>query len=261
MPSTSAKDGTSLHYRVVGDGPRTVVLVHGWMVSGAVWDSLVERLDLSGLRLVIPDMRGSGKSGRPETGYGLETLASDVLAVADASGAQRFTLVGHSMGGQLVQWVAAEVPERVEGLVLINSVPAAGLPLPPEAAGLFRTSAGSREKKQTILGLACKQLPPEALEALVKDSMDISQPAIEHVFDAWTAGGFADKLAAITAPALVLATDDAFLPAPFLRESVVAKIRRARLVYLPGPGHYPQVERPAETAALVSAFLAGTQPA
>jgi len=261
MPTTAARDGTSLHYRVIGDGPRTVVLVHGWMVSGAVWDALVERLDLSGLRLVIPDMRGAGKSGRPETGYGLETLAGDVLAVADASGAERFTLVGHSMGGQLVKWVAAEVPERVEALVLINSVPASGLTLPPEAVGLFRTSGASREQKQTILGLACKQLTPEAQEALLKDSLDVSSAAIEQVFDAWTAGGFAHKLAAIAAPTLVVATDDNFLPAPFLRQAVVAPIRRARLAYLPGPGHYPQVERPEETAALVSAFLAGSSPA
>ncbi|AEI63499.1 alpha/beta fold family hydrolase [Corallococcus macrosporus] len=245
----------------MGEGPRTVILVHGWMVSGAVWDALVERLDLTGLRLVIPDMRGAGQSGRPETGYSLETLANDVLSVADAADARRFTLVGHSMGGQLVKWVAAQAPERVEGLVLLNTVPAAGLPLPPDAAGLFRTSAGSREQKQTILGLACKQLSPEAQEALVKDSMDVSQSGIEQVFDAWTAGGFADKLAAITAPTLVVATDDAFLPAAFLREAVVSKIRGARLAYLPGPGHYPQVERPAETAALVSAFLAGSLPA
>ncbi|NVJ04436.1 alpha/beta hydrolase [Myxococcus sp. AM001] len=261
MPTTSAKDGTSLHYRVVGEGPRTVILVHGWMVSGAVWDALVERLELTGLRLVIPDMRGSGQSGRPAGGFSLESLANDVLAVADAVDARRFTLVGHSMGGQLVKWVAAEVPARVEGLVLLNTVPAAGLPLPPDAAGLFRTSAESLEKKQAILGLACKQLSPESLEALVKDSMGVSPAAIEHVFDAWTAGGFADKLAAITAPTLVLATDDAFLPAAFLREAVVSKIRGARLSYLPGPGHYPQVERPAETAALVSAFLAGSLPA
>ncbi|AKQ69932.1 HMP-PP hydrolase (pyridoxal phosphatase) Cof [Myxococcus hansupus] len=261
MPSTSAKDGTSLHYRVVGDGPRTVVLVHGWMVSGAVWDSLVERLDLTGLRLVIPDMRGTGKSDRPKTGYGLETLASDVLAVVDASGAHRFTLVGHSMGGQLVQWVASEVPDRVDGVVALNTVPATGLPLPPDAAGLFRTSGSSREQKQTILGLACKQLSPESLESLLKDSMDVSPECIEQVYDAWTTGGFAEKLAAIAAPTLVVATDDAFLPPAFLRQAVVAPIRRARLTYLPGPGHYPQVERPEETAALVSAFLAGSATA
>ncbi|NOK15197.1 alpha/beta fold hydrolase [Corallococcus exercitus] len=257
MPTTNATDGTPLHYRVLGDGPRDVVLVHGWMVSGAVWDSMLEKLDMTGLRLLVLDHRGTGQSGRPTSGYSLEQYAKDVLAVADHAKAQRFTLVGHSMGGQIAKWVASEAPARVTGLVLLNTVPASGLPLPPDAAGLFRTSAGDREKQKTILGLACKQLSPESLEALLKDSGDVSKDAIEQCFDSWTAGGFAHRLAAITAPTLVVATDDPFLPPVFLKQAVVGLIQNARLTHLPGPGHYPQVERPAETAALLSAFLAG----
>lgn len=257
MPTTTATDGTTLHYRVFGDGPRAVVLVHGWMTSGAVWDAMVEKLDVTGLRLVVPDHRGTGASGRPASGFTLEQYAKDVLAVADHAGAKRFTLVGHSMGGQIAQWVASEVPARVAGLVLLNPVPAAGLPLPPDAAGLFRTSPGDRGKQQTILGLACKQLSPDSLEGMLKDAGAVSKEAIEQAFDAWTAGGFAPRLAAITAPTLVLATDDPFLPPVFLQQAVAGLIQNARMTHLPGPGHYPQVERPAETAALVSAFLAG----
>lgn len=261
MSTTSASDGTSLHYRVVGEGPRTVVLVHGWMVSGAVWDSMVERLDVTGLRLVIPDARGTGQSGQAAGGHSVEGLAKDVLAVVAAVGAQRFTVVGHSMGGQVAQWIASHVPERVEALMLLNTVPASGLPLPPEAAGLFRTSAGDREKQKTILGLACKKLSPEALESLLKDAGAVSAASIEQAFDAWTAGGFADRLAKIVAPTLVVSTDDNFLPPAFLRQAVVAPIKRARMAHIPGPGHYPHVEHPQETAAVLSAFLAGSSPA
>jgi non-heme chloroperoxidase len=60
MPIALASDQIPLHYRVLGDGPRDVLLVHGWMVSGAVYEELVEKLDLGGLRLVIPDLRGTG---------------------------------------------------------------------------------------------------------------------------------------------------------------------------------------------------------
>ena len=256
MPTVNSSDQTPLHYRVVGDGPRNVLFVHGWMVSGAVYDACVEKLDTTGLRLVIPDLRGSGGSGRPAGGYTLEQHARDVLAVADHAGLQRFTLVGSSMGGQIAQWVAAHAPSRVEGLFLLPTVPAAGLPLPADAVGLFRTSAGDREKQKIILGLACKQLPEAALERMLKDSGEVARASIEGSFDAWTAGGFEDKLGAITAPTLVLATDDPFLPPALLREKVVQHIRGARLAYLPGPGHYPQVERPVETAALLTSFLA-----
>ncbi|PTL84959.1 alpha/beta fold hydrolase [Vitiosangium sp. GDMCC 1.1324] len=257
MPTVASSDQTPIHYRVIGNGPRNVLLVHGWMMSGAVFDEFVDKLDTTGLRLVIPDLRGSGESGAPAGGYTLEQLVRDVLAVADHAGLKRFTVVGHSMGGQIAQWVAAQEGERVEGLVVLNTVPASGLPLPPDAAGLFRTSAGDRQKQKTILGLACLQLPEASLERLLKVGGAVAEASIKGCFDAWTGGGFEAKLASITAPTLVVATDDPFLPPAFLRERVVNLIKGARLAYLPGPGHYPQVERPAETAALLTSFLAG----
>lgn len=260
MPHAIAADDTQIHYRTVGAGPRTVVLVHGWMVSGSVWNDFIELVDTTGLKLVIPDLRGSGatKSEQPASSYSLEQHARDVLAVVQHVGAERFTLIGHSMGGQLAQWVASEVPGRVDGLVLLNTVPASGIPLPPEAVGLFRTSAGSREKQKAILDMACKQLSESSLEKLLGDAAAVSEASIVGSFDAWTAGGIAERLARIAAPTLVVATDDPFLPPAFLRQTVVQPIRGARMAHLPGPGHYPQVERPHETAALVGAFLAGS---
>jgi pimeloyl-ACP methyl ester carboxylesterase len=227
------------------------------MVSGAVFNSLVHALDLSGLRLIIPDLRGSGDSSKPSEGYSLSRYAEDVLAVADAVGSQTFVLIGHSMGGQIAQYVAATQPDRVRGLMLLCSVPASGIPLPAEARGLFRGSAQNRGMQQTILGLACKQLGEAERELLLDDAQTVCAAAIEQAFDAWSAGGFAERLGAITAPTLVVATDDPFLPPEFLRQATVAPIARARLALLPGPGHYPQVERPRETAALVESFLAG----
>jgi len=259
MPMVDASDGTPLHYRAVGDGPRAVLMVHGWMVSSAVYAPLLEQLDLTGLKLVLPDLRGTGKSGTPpgEGAYSLEQYARDLWTVVEAAGLERLTLVGHSMGGQLAQWLAAAYPERIDGMVLFNSVPASGLAMPPDAVGLFRTSGKNPEKQRTILQLACKQLSPEAMEALLADAGTISEACIQNCFDSWTGARFAERLAAIAAPTLVVATDDPFLPPDFLREVQVKPIRRARLAHLPGPGHYPQVERPRETAALLTAFIAG----
>src|SRR6185295_17549700 len=143
---------------------------------------------------------------------------------------------------------------------LLCPVPASGIPLPEDARGLFRTSAGNRDAQRTILNLACKELSEASRERLLDDAAKVSAVAIEQGFDAWTAGGFADKLGATEAPTLVVATDDPFLPPDFLQKAIVAHIPRAGLAYLPGPGHYPQVERPRETAALLRAFLAALRP-
>lgn len=245
-----------ISYRVIGAGSRDVILIHGWMVSGAVYDDLIAALDTEGLRLIVVDLRGSGKSGRPSSGFTIEQYATDVLAVADAVGCSKFMLVGHSMGGQIAQWIAATRPDRVSGMVLLCPVPASGIPLPADAQALFRNCGQNRGMQQTILSLACKQLTDEARERLLDDAQGVSVDCIAQAFDAWMTGGFSDRLGAIQTPTLVVATDDPFLPPPYLRQAVVSLIRGARLAILPGPGHYVQVERPRETAALLESFLA-----
>ena len=196
MPEAIGPDGTRIAYRTRGHGPRRVLFIPGWMVSGKAFDALAERLDPAGLTLVMPDLRGSGESARPASDHGIERHAADVLAVADTLGAETFVVVGHSMGGQVAQWLAAAYPERVTGQVLLCPVPASGLPFPPDAASLFRQSTGNREAQRTILGLAAPGFRGDALEALLDDAGTVSREAIEQGFDAFSTGGFADRLGA-----------------------------------------------------------------
>jgi len=161
------------------------------------------------------------------------------------------------MGGQIAQKVATLAGDRISGLALLCTVPASGIALPSEADALFRTSGGDTSKQRTNLDLACKQLPDDARDRLLADAAKISSECIVGAYEAWTKGGFAEQLSKITAPTLVLSTDDPFLPPDFLQAQIVALIRGAQRVHLPGPGHYPQVERPVETSAVVGAFLAG----
>jgi len=257
MPVYTSEDQVKIAYRVQGaERGHTVLFVHGWMMNGHVFDELLGQLDTSALSCVIPDQRGAGESDKPASGYTLERYAADMLGLLATLPAGPVTLVGHSMGGQVAQLVAASVPERIAGLVLINTVPASGIPLPPDAQGLFR-GAASREPQATILGMACKELTEASTEQLLSYGATVSAPCIAESFDAWMNGGFAERLASITAPTLVIATDDPFLPADFLRQAVVAPIAKARLATISGPGHYPQVERSAETAGVIDGFFAG----
>jgi non-heme chloroperoxidase len=253
---TTTNDGVKLAYQVHGDGPRTVIAVHGWMVSSRVYDGLIAALDRTGLRLVVPDLRGAGDSDKPATGYTIERYARDILHLADELGARSFTLIGHSMGGTICQWIAAHAPERVQGMVLLCPVPASGVPFPPDAAGLFR-NAHTAEAHTAILGMACTNLSDAGRTHLLAAAATVPAACIAEAFDAWVGASFADKLGAITAPTLVVATDDPFLPPDFLRQAVVAPISGARLAVLHGAGHYVPVERTDETAAIVEGFLAG----
>jgi non-heme chloroperoxidase len=259
MHTLTASDGVELAYRTFGTGPTNVVLVHGWMVSGAVYDDLVDAIGTDGLRLIVPDLRGTGRSGSADGTYTTEQYAKDVIAVADAAGAKTFALVGHSMGGQVAQWIAATWPDRVLGAALLCPVPASGMTLPDDARGLFRNCAQNREMQKTILGLACKELSDASRERMLDDAGKIPPAVIQGSFDGWTGARFADKLGEIRAPVLVVGTDDSFFPQEFLRNAITSHIARASLVYLPGPGHYPGVERPRETAAILRAFFTPLQ--
>lgn len=248
-------DGVDLSVRILGEGPTDVLLVHGWMVSGQVWQSMLARIDPRGLRLIVPDQRGTGESSKPATNYTLNRYVDDLVALLDKLESTRCIVIGHSMGGQLALSLAARESARVRAAMVLCPVPPAGLALPPDAAALFRTCAHDRDKQRTILSLACTALSEAERDRLLDDSMRTAAACIEQSFDAWTSGGIEAQMSSVQANTLVLATDDPFLPPAFLRESVQAKLARARLAVLPGAGHYPQCERPAETAAIVESFI------
>lgn len=130
MPRTQyAKSGeVNIAYQVVGNGPRDLVYVPGWISNvELMWDdpvlaSIWRRLSTFA-RVILFDKRGTGMSDSvPESELpGLEERMDDVRAVMDATGSERATLLGHSEGGNMSCLFAATFPERTEGLILVGS--------------------------------------------------------------------------------------------------------------------------------------------
>ncbi len=246
--------GVSLAGRTTGFGP-DVLLVHGWMMAGAVFDRIVPALAAS-WRVTVPDLRGTGDSSRPATGHSLPDHVSDLAAWLREAGLQRPAVVGHSMGGAIAQLLAARHPELVASLVLLNPVPLGGLPLPPEVMARFASAATDRTTQGEILDMATLQLAPADREWLLDIAATVSPPAMVEGLRAWTSGGHGSEASAIRCPTRVVATSDPFLPPDLLEREVVRAIPGATLHLLEGPGHYPQVEAPRRTADLVGELLA-----
>lgn len=124
-------DGATLSYWTAGDGPRTLLLLHGWGGSGSgrFWTPLLQRLDLSGIRVITADLRGHGKSDQVRLGFSTETFAKDMFAVLEHAGAKHPIVIGYSMSAKWVQWMSSMEPERVAGQILIAPAPALALPL------------------------------------------------------------------------------------------------------------------------------------
>lgn len=220
------------------------------MVTGQVWSGFAPKLAGT---VVAPTFVPAPADIATTT---LDALAQRVLDEAARAGFERFHLVGHSMGGQIAQLVAARAPERTRSLTLVNAVPLAGLAFPPDVAAMFRGSGGDRAAQGAILDQACRELAPAAKDALLDDAGTIAPAWIARAFDLFVGGGDVTALAAIACPTTVIATDDPFLPPAFLERTIVAPIRGARLATLRGPGHYPQVERPDALATMLAGILA-----
>src|SRR5690349_14676227 len=92
--------GLRLAYRVWGDGPQTVLLIHGITSSSLSWARVATRLAESGrYRAIAPDLKGHGDSDRPVDGYLLADQAQEVRDLCDQLGIDRVAIVGHSWGG------------------------------------------------------------------------------------------------------------------------------------------------------------------
>ena len=102
---------------------RTVVLLHGKNFSGAYWAPTIRALHAEGYRVIAPDQVGFGKSAKPAAyQFTFHGLAANTRSLLDALAVDRFSLVGHSMGGMLAVRLALMEPERVERLVLVNPI-------------------------------------------------------------------------------------------------------------------------------------------
>lgn len=120
-----ATPGATLHVRVGGSGP-AVVLLHGYGETGDMWEPLAAELARDHT-VVVPDLRGLGLSSRPEGGYDKKTQAEDVAAVMDALGIERADVVAHDIGNMVAFAFAANHPDRVTRLVVMDApIPGVG---------------------------------------------------------------------------------------------------------------------------------------
>jgi len=114
-------NGIGIEYEVTGEG-RPVILLHGFPDSGRLWREQVPALAEAGFRVIVPDLRGYGRSDKPDDvdAYAMHHLVGDVVAVLDDAGASVSHVVGHDWGSAVAWALAAGVPERVDHLVALS---------------------------------------------------------------------------------------------------------------------------------------------
>jgi haloacetate dehalogenase len=117
---------TTIFVRKAGDGP-PVLLLHGFPQTHLMWRDIAPAL-AGRFHVVCADLRGYGRSGCPPSAtdhapYSKRAMASDMVAVMDRLGFDRFSVVGHDRGGRVAYRLALDHPDRVEGLTVLDVLP------------------------------------------------------------------------------------------------------------------------------------------
>ncbi len=260
MDKTIDINDATIFYRDIGSG-EPVVLLHGFAEDGAVWEKVTGELTTS-LRLLIPDLPGSGRSSLG-TVTTIESMAVTVKGLLDREGIEKCILIGHSMGGYITLAFAERYPDRLRAFGLFHSTAYADSE--EKKAARLKSIAFVREHgaqpfiQQSIPGLfasATREDRPGLVEEMIGRYSFFSVDALAACLEAMRRRP--DRVSVLERSAvpvlfLIGEKDQVVLPEQSLAQAVVPALAYVKI--LPGAAHMGMLEEPAEGAAIIQSFV------
>lgn len=257
-------NGANLYYEEHGVGRETILFSHGLLWSGRMFSEQITVLK-NQYRCVTFDFRGQGKSEVTRSGYDIESLYEDVVALIERLRCAPCHFVGLSMGGFIGLRLAIRRPDLLKSLILIES---SAEPESPENARRYRMLnfiarwLGLRVVADRVMGIMFGQKfltdPARASlrnewkqRLLANHRIGITRAVIGVI----TREGVADQLSKIQTPTLIIVGDQDVATPPAKAEFMHARIPNSKLVIIPGAGHTSTVEEPAAVTAAIAEFL------
>jgi 3-oxoadipate enol-lactonase len=255
-------NGFRMAYRERGRGRQTaLLLIHGFPLDSRLWDAQLAGLS-SHVRVIAPDLRGSGKSDVPPGPYSVDQYAGDVVGLLDNLGIRRAVVAGLSMGGYIAFALWRRHPELVRALVLADT---RAEPDSPQGRA-NRDASAARVQEIGVATFAAEMLPRIVAPASAVDPrirgralrMMAAQP-VEGIVGAL--GALRDRpdsralLPGITVPTLVIVGSEDGLTTPADASAMAGAIPGARLVEVPRAGHLSPLENPRAVNAALREFL------
>lgn len=269
MADTADINGASIFYETVGDGP-AILVMHGGL--GLSHDYLRPYFDqFSGTHTVVYyDHFGNGRSSRPDdyAEMTFDRLTSDAAALMTTLGHDTFTLLGHSYGGFIAQEFAVAYSDRLEGLVLVDTVPAfdyapsvSGTDDQMAAFGKLFSAPMADDADWQATWTPVVQMYFHQWDADVGADLD-ARTVYEH--RAWNAAGgllgtfnMLEKLPNVTVRTLVIGgRHDGITPPEPGAERIASLVPKAELVIFENSGHYPFIEESEAFFSTLSGWLA-----
>lgn len=118
--TATSSDGVSISYETLGSGAPALVFVHGWSCDHSYWEGQLAPFS-EDYQVVAMDLAGHGVSGANREAWTIASYGADVAAVVEEAGLEQVVLIGHSMGGDVVVDAARLMPDRVVGMVWVDT--------------------------------------------------------------------------------------------------------------------------------------------
>jgi len=246
-------------FSVEGEGP-ALFLIHGIGASRHSWDGLIGHLK-SRFRCISYDLRGHGRSPKPQPPYSLEDLVEDLEALRAELGIAKAHFAGHSLGGMIGPAYARKYPQHVLSLGLYSTA-------------AFRTADDSAKVKGVVAAMRAKGIAPvletlkdrwftpefalrrpEVIERRMQQVIDTDPQVFLSVFDIYAETEMSPWLHESTQPCLVLTGENDGGCNPRLNQQIAAALPDAELVILPVLRHAILLEGADRVAPPVLSFL------
>ena len=253
MNYVTTTDNTKLYVKDWGTGS-PVILLHGWPLSSDSWDDHAMAIADAGHRAIAYDRRGFGRSSQPWSGYDYDTLADDLAAVIEQTGAQDVTLVGFSMGGgEVARYMSRHSGKSVVKAALISSVLPYRLKAEDNPAGTeqaeFELTAMALQKDRPDflagffksffgIGMLSSPVSDELLEWARAIAMQASLKATIECLKSFSTTDFRQDLSAFRVPTMIIhGTEDKTVPIEASARIAAKGIPGARLIEYKGAPH------------------------
>lgn len=246
MPEVTVNDIT-MHHERVGSGP-PVLFIHGLGSSARDWEKQMSFAD--DYELIIPDLRGHGRSSKPPGPYTIELFSSDVARLVEAIGAGPLAIVGISLGGMVAFQLAADHPEMVKQLVIVNALPAFETTTVSQRIQIALRKVMTRWLSMRRIGevLSKRLLPDPAMEGeratMVERWAENDKGAYEAAFRAivsWT--GVAEAMSRFDKPITVISSELDYVPSEE-KAPYVDAMPTAEMVVIEAAHHGVPMEMP-----------------
>jgi len=254
--------GLEIFFEDSGAGP-PIVLGHSFLCSGQMWREQVPALSPK-FRVINPDLRGHGRSAHVTRPFSLYDAMSDVMAVLDQLSIERAVWCGLSIGGMVALRAALTHPERVGGLILLDTDAGAetGLrKLKYRAMGVGAGVVGLRpflpSMARLMFGATTRRQNPTLVREWKRQCARLHVPSLLRCLEALMhRDSLLGRLDLIGVPALVLVgEEDRSLPPPLSRR-IHDQLRHSTFAVIPAAGHLSSLERPVPVTDAILGFLA-----